>query len=567
MKKLLLLLTLTVALFAEDIVVFHNEYQVLELQKKVKKLIVGNQKMINVSLLESSRASTTLLKIFGKKTGNTSILIVYRDNSIQNYHVYINENLGFVQKMINIIEPTLKISRVGDGSTVLEGQFKDPHNKTRIFSILQNSGVDMKRLMDLTTTKKVNKMIRTKLYLVEINNNRAEDLGGVTGLGFFNEYLNLSMNPSATNGVTFSGWLLNNAGQFSTQTGNSISGTLNFLQTKGIAKILDDTVLMTTEDQNATFRVGGEVYIPVGLTQNVGYAPTIQVEEKEYGLRLTLTSNFLEKDGYMHLDIHIKDSEFDTNKEHDVQLGKDIFVPSFVSKNIETNVVVKSGQIVALGGRLHTENADTEEKVPLLGDIPVLGELFKHTVTKNKTSDLLFFLVPEIVDANDAIDDSHFYPDFKEEAKQFHKTMMEKSPKPTPQPKVVQVTPSKEPEQKLENEPMINEPIIEVEPQNSEEISQQQEAIEPTEESVQETPKTADTTLPLYEVDIQNIYLREAPLDGKQATIWSQGHTFKADGEVEKGGIVWLKVVEDCKEDCKVLEQPLWISKKYTKKI
>ena len=551
MKKLLLLLTLTIALYAHDIVVFHNEYQILELQKKVKKLIVGNKDMINISLLTSSRASTTLLKIFGKKTGNTSILVVYRDNSIQNYHVYINENLGFIQKMINIIEPSLKISRVGDGSTVLEGMFKDPHNKSRIFDILQNGGVDTTKLMDLTTTKKVNKMIRTKLYLVEINNNVAEDLGGVTGLGFFQQYLNLAVNPSAVNDVTFSGWLLNNAGGFSDTTGHSIASTLNFLQSKGIAKILDDTVLMTTEDQNATFRVGGEVYIPVGLTQNVGYAPTIQVEEKKYGLRLTLTSDFLEQNDYMHLDIHIKDSEFDPNKEHDVQLGKDIFVPSFVSKNIETNVVVKSGQIVALGGRLHTEKTDAEEKIPLLGDIPVFGDLFKHTITKNKTNDLLFFLVPEIVDANEAVDDSNFYKKYKKEAKAFHTVILQKDTNVT-----------KEDTNTTQNEtnsttPLAIEqedaPIIEVEPQNTQEVIVQ--------------PEPEQVTLARYEVNIQNIYLREAPLDGKEVAIWSQGHLFKADGEVQKGGIIWLKVVEDCKGKCSKLDEPLWISEKYTKKL
>lgn len=425
MKKIILLLGICLHLLANDILVFNNEYEVLELNKKVKKLIVGNKDMINVSLLDTSSKKSTLLKIFGKKTGNTSILIVYRDHSIENYHVYVNENLGFIQKMVNVIEPDIRLSKVGNGSTVIAGKFKDPHDKQRILDILQNGGVDLSKLMDLTETTKVNKMIRTKLYLVEINNQRAKDLGGVTGLGFFNKYLNLAVNPSALNAATFSGFLLDNTAQFTATTGNSIVSTLNFLEQQGIANILDDTVLMTTEDKNASFRVGGEVYIPIGLTQNVGFAPTIQVEEREYGLRLTLTSKFMETKGYMHINVNIKDSEFDTNKEHDVQLGKDIFVPSFVSKNMLTNVVVKSGQVIALGGRLHSEDTDKEDKVPFLGDIPVLGELFKHTVKGTKTSDLLFFLVPEIVDANENLDDTHFYKEFKDSSNLFHTQILD----------------------------------------------------------------------------------------------------------------------------------------------
>jgi Flp pilus assembly secretin CpaC len=276
-KYIIILLSLVVSLFAKDIVVYNNEYNILKLDKKIKKLVVGNRDAINVSVLSSSREEGTLLKIFGKKTGSTSILVIYKDGTMQNYHVYINENLGFVQKMINVIEPNLQLSKVGDGSTVISGSFENPHDKSSIFALLESAGVDMKHLMDLTQTKKVNKMVRTKLYLVEINNNKAKDLGGVTGMSFFNEYVAATLNPLAANGATFSGWLLDNMGDFTAKKGKSVSGTLNFLEQSGIGKILDDTVLITTEDKNASFRVGGEVYIPTGMTQNAGLAPTIEL--------------------------------------------------------------------------------------------------------------------------------------------------------------------------------------------------------------------------------------------------------------------------------------------------
>ncbi len=420
MKKIILILSIVYSLFAEDIVVFNNEYNILKLDKKIKKLLIGNREMINVSLLSSSKERGTTLKIFGKKSGNTSILIKYKDGSIQNYHVYVNENLGFIQKMINMIEPEVELSKVGDGSTVITGKFANPHDKSRVYELLKHAGVDMNKFMDLTDTKKVNKMIRTKLYLVEVNNQRAKDLGGVTGLGFFSDYLNLSVNPEAANSATFSGWLLNNAGGLSQNRGTSITSTLNFLEKKGIGKILDDTVLITTEDKNASFRVGGKVYIPTGLTQNAGYAPTIQLEEKQYGLYLNLTSKFMQKDGFMYINVSIEDSEFDTNKDHDVALGDGISVPSFLNKKISTNVVVESGQVIALGGRLHTDDVDSQEKIPFLGDIPYLGEFFTHTVSGVKSNDLLFFLVPEIVDANEEVDDTHIYRDFKEDAGLFH---------------------------------------------------------------------------------------------------------------------------------------------------
>lgn len=594
MKKIILLLGICLSLLANDILVFNNEYQVLELDKKVKKLIVGNRDIINISLLSSSSRNTTKLKIFGKKNGNTSILIIYRDNSIENFHVYVNENLGYIQKMVNVIEPSIRLSRVGNGSTVIAGEFKNPHNKARIFDILKNAGIDSTKLMDLTQTAKVNKMIRTKLYLVEINNNRAKDLGGVTGLGFFNKYLNMTVNPDAINAATFSGFLLDNTAAFTATTGNSVVGTLNFLEKKGIAKILDDTVLITTEDKNATFRVGGEVYIPVGLTQNVGFAPTIQVEEREYGLRLTLTSHFMEKDKYMNINVNIKDSEFDTNKDHDVQLGQNIFVPAFVSKNMKTHIVIKSGQVIALGGRLHTEDADTEEKVPLLGDIPIIGDLFRHTVHGKKTNDLIFFLVPEIVDANEDINDTKFYQDFKDSSNLFHEAILDMNDSNKEEIIENNTTVENNATQNnmTENNTTEIAPIIEVETDEQTDTNISDEMNTTVESNISNeinaTKVTATTTaadnnqtrleekklqksqeLPkqVYAVTAKKVFLRERPVDGKIVNVWVLGHKFTSNESKVVNGRKWYKVDENCRQECKPVKADYWITGKFVSQL
>ncbi|QOP42204.1 pilus assembly protein N-terminal domain-containing protein [Sulfurimonas marina] len=568
MKKILALVFLAISmqLYANDLVVFDNEYNIVPLHKTIKKVVVGNKDMINVSLLKGE-GSSRFLKIFGKETGTTSILLVYRDGSMQNYHVYVNKNLGYIQKMVNFIEPSLRLNKVGDGSTVMTGTFKDPHNKNRVYKLLENAGVDLNTTMDLTETNKVNKMIRTKLYLVEINNKKARDLGGVTGLDFFSKHSGLSINSAASNWATFSGWLLDETGRFTASTGTSVTGMLNFLEEKGIGKILDDTVLISTEDKNASFRVGGEVYIPVGMTQNAGYAPTINVAEREYGLTLVLNTKFMEKDGYMYIDVDIKDSEFDTNKEHDVQLGDNIFVPSFVSKNIKTNVVVKSGQVIALGGRLHSEDVDQEEKLPLLGDIPVVGDFFTHSVKSTQGNDLLFFLVPEIVDANENVDDRRYYRDFTNNSTKLHDTLLDMD-------STIEV--QKEPLAVKNDTVVIQQPVI-VEEQNTtinDEVipvieEEEKEAVSEDiiEVSEEENKKVEETGI--YEVNIENIYVRDNPstTDSQKVSVWKAGHKFKVGDEKLIDGIEWLKIDEDCLTECEKLENSLWISKKYTNKL
>ena len=349
--------------------------------------------------------------------------------------------------------------------------------------------------------------------------------------------------------------------------------------------------MITTEDKNASFHVGGEVYIPIGMTQTNGGYPTIQLEEKEYGLRLTLTTKFLEKEGFMHMDIKIVDSEFDPNKEHNVQLGgggfgsNPIEVPSFISKHISTDVVAKSGNLVALGGRLHTEDVEAEEKIPFLGDIPYLGELFTRTITSNKQNDLLFFLVPEIVDANKDINDTKFYKEFKNQAEELHEIILD--------------TNSAQEEDAVEVEELVvvdaNEDVIiedangaTIDTQVDSEVAQEIEIeSEVQEEQLEIIPNTGiineenvkpaatkgvtqELIEPVAEVQSEintgQIFIRSKPTNGRRVQVWSKGHKFVAGEEKTINGLTWSKIIKDCSgEKCVEVTQDLWVSKKYTK--
>ena len=73
------------------------------------------------------------------------------------------------------------------------------------------------------------------------------------------------------------------------------------------------------------------------------------------------------------------------------------FVPSIDKREITTRVLVNDGQTVVLGGILETERRDADRKVPFLGDVPVLGRLFKTTTTTNNKDELLIFVTPKIL--------------------------------------------------------------------------------------------------------------------------------------------------------------------------
>lgn len=539
-----LLLALTISLLGKDIVVFENEFNLFTAEKPFSQIVVGNKDLLTVTLMSEGLKSNQKLRLFGKKSGNTSLLIHYTDGTIENYQVYVNQNLGFVQKMINTVAPDMTLYRVGDGSVVLGGAFSNPHQKKRVYDLLVSAGIDANKTMDLSKTKNVEKMVRTKLYLVAIDNDRAEELGGAVGLNYFAEKGKVALNANAKTYATFSGFLLDQTGAFAS-TGNSLLANLNFLQSKGVAKILDDTALLSTEDQNSSFHVGGEVYIPIGLTYNTANFPTISLEEKEYGLRLTIRPKFLEKDGYMAIVVNISDSQFDTDPTHQVQLGQDIFVPAFTAKNITTDVVAKNGEVIALGGRLHTEIIDQEEKIPFLGDIPFLGHLFKRTIKSSHANDLLIFLVPEIIDSNKNIDDRDFYQNFINDSKVLHSQIIDNN-----------VSEIDTKALGIESKVIYEEKNTPTSPTTIETKTIPSSPVAVTEEN---TSKYARVTS-------KYLYIRMSPKDGTPVRTWQEGHRFAMGESQNIEDITWIKITEDCKIDqCVKVKEPMWISKNHIK--
>ncbi|MDD5717746.1 MAG: pilus assembly protein N-terminal domain-containing protein [Sulfuricurvum sp.] len=578
MKIVVMLIGLVFVLWGRDIVVFENEFKVFTADKSFNQVVVGNQELLKVTVMETSSKSDQTLRLFGKKSGNTSLLIHYNDNTIENYQIYVNQNLGFVQKMVNIVAPQVTLHRAGDGSTVLGGIFSDPHQKRRVFQLLANAGIDVNQTMDLSETKTVEKMVRTKLYLVSIDNNRAEELGGAVGLNYFGKNGDISLNAMSKTYATFSGFLLDQTGAFA-NSGKSLVANLSFLKSKGVAKILDDTVLLGTEDQNSSFHVGGQIFVPISLTyNNNSNFPTINAKEKEYGLRLTIRPKFLEKEGYMGIMVAINDSEFDSDPTHQVMLGENVYIPAFRSKNITTDVVAQSGQVIALGGRLHTETNKQEEKIPFLGDIPILGHLFKRTVDANRANDLLFFLVPEIVDGNEYVDESGFYKSFKKSSTQLHEqlTEVESDEKKGSSDQTSSIEPSSE-----ENTTNVlqntagNAVVLDFSSAVKEQNTTVNETIQiPNQEIIKagavdkSVPEAMKTNESYYEVTSAYIYLRAKPKVGKPMNVWKKGHKLQIGDEIAIENVLWAKIIKDCsKEGCENVIGPLWISKNHIKEI
>ncbi len=182
-------------------------------------------------------------------------------------------------------------------------------------------------------------------------------------------------------------------GQFSSGTFN-FAGLIRALEGDGITNVLSTPNLVTMDNEEAEIFVGQELSIPTGAFANTGGAsssvnPFTTFERKQVGIRLKVKPQINEGDA-IRLDI-----EQTVDGVAGGAAGAGDIVTS--ERSIKTSVLVDDGKMLVLGGLIKDDLVETEQKVPLLGDIPLLGALFRYTSVKKVKTNLMVFLRPTIL--------------------------------------------------------------------------------------------------------------------------------------------------------------------------
>ena len=172
----------------------------------------------------------------------------------------------------------------------------------------------------------------------------------------------------------------------------------NFLQNSGDANVLSTPNLMTLDNEEARIIIGSNVPFPTGSYANTGgnsgaVNPFTTVERKDVGLMLKVRPQISEN-GTVKMAIYQEVSKIDDATR------KDPNGPTTSKRSIESNVVVDDGNIIVIGGLLEDTYSQAEDKVPLMGDIPVLGNLFRSENRSRRKTNLMVFLRPIVVRDN-----------------------------------------------------------------------------------------------------------------------------------------------------------------------
>lgn len=414
MKKILILIfTLLFSLYAKSSNVVINEmsdesyvsiqegsYKILEFSKMISKIKVNDSKTLEITFVENKNKPLQTVKVYAKKTGDTSVFIDFTDKTNTQVEFNIVKDLKAIIRLAKIISPELIVEQSND-DIVLKGKIATNKDRDKIYELFTKANVDIEKdLIDLSKIMHPDKMLRVKLYVTEINNDEGLDIKNQWAVGFkdFTTYKDHDptkpmlrygeLSNAIEQSVTLSGGLSAGANALGRVFNTGL--VLNYLSTQGAAKILDETTLITLENKEAKFHAGGTVYIKIQTTTDTG-VPTTEIRPIKYGLQLIIKPKDIINGKFVDLEIITKSTQIDWANQVDG-------IPNFTDKTVETFVMAEDKATVVLGGLITSEDLKNYSKIPFLGDLPLIGALFRSKKFVEGNSELVFFIIPEIVD-------------------------------------------------------------------------------------------------------------------------------------------------------------------------
>lgn len=341
------------------------------------KIAVANDEIIDVTPM-----SDLQFLVRGKMVGRTNILI-YRDGTlIDSMEVKVNQDLDSIHADLKALFPDheFKLRRVAN-KIYIEGEVNDTSTEDRVLQIVESYAPD-----NVINALDVQRAL--KVRFLEASREDIKQLG----LG------NVISRPGdftfSTSASIISGLAANTTGTLYGGSGaTSLDISLAALEEKGIIRTLAEPNLVATSGEEASFLAGGEFPVPVAAEDQ-----RVTIEFREFGVGLEFEPKVLSKDR-VSLKVQPEVSQVDSRNAIRVS-GFEI--PSLIVPKADTSVELRDGQTFAIAGLLQNSYDNDVMQTPFLGDIPVLGALFRSTRFRENETELIILVTPTLINAAEA---------------------------------------------------------------------------------------------------------------------------------------------------------------------
>ena len=360
-------------------------------------------------IAEVHATSSTEIMVNGKTPGETSLIIWDNHGGRQFFNVTVRANASVMDDQLDGIRRELRAELPGqalkvtsdDGVLFLRGTVKNLGDSARAVKIASVGGKVVNLLnVDVPSSEpqillkvrfaSVDLSKETQLGINLFNNSLGNSLGSIS-TGQFTPPLTAS--TSSTTGGLGTTTITTDQNLMAYFPGLGIGATIQALAQKGVVQVLAEPNVLASDGKEASFLAGGEYPYPVVQGGSGGSGASVTIMFKEYGVRLNFIPTVTPR-GTIRLQVAPEVSALDFTNAVEVS-GFD--VPAITSRKMNTEVELADGQSLVLGGLLDNRDTETFEKIPFLGDIPILGKFFQSTQKTKTNTELIVIVTPEIV--------------------------------------------------------------------------------------------------------------------------------------------------------------------------
>lgn len=372
---------------AEPVEVSLNESKYMA-ASGITRLAVGNPAIADVQLLSSGD-----FLLVGKKAGTTSLIIWSDGGRRTEYTVYVAGNdRGMASAIQDAIGyPKVHVQMMKD-RVMLRGKVENQYEHDTALKIAGlYTGGDDSGVIDLLEMEHPSQ-IRLEAQIIEIGSNYAKDLG----IQYWSQTPEKQDETTTgitvgTAGIFYGGEDFSSSRKHGGWLGSHVANvnvTLQALINQGKARILSRPSITTLSGKNANILIGGR--IPVPISDGNG---NVSVDWREYGIRLNIEPK-VDSEDKITSKVHAEVSTLD--KASSVKIDS-YSIPGILSREADTEVNVHSGMTMVIGGLINSEDSKSISKIPLLGDLPIIGRFFQHTSKSRDKRELIILITPTLV--------------------------------------------------------------------------------------------------------------------------------------------------------------------------
>lgn len=379
---------------AEPVEVSLNESKYMA-ASGITRLAVGNPAIADVQLLSSGD-----FLLVGKKAGTTSLIVWSDGGRRTEYTVYVAGNdRGMASAIQDAIGyPKVHVQMIED-RVMLRGKVENQYEHDTALKIAGlYTGGDGSGVIDLLEMEHPSQ-IRLEAQIIEINSDYTKNLGiqywsqtpgsnSNSGSSSDNPNNNITV---GTAGLFYGGEDFSSTRKHGGWLGSHVANvnvTLQALINEGKARILSRPSITTMSGKTANILIGGRIPIPVSDGNG-----NVSIDWHEYGMKLNIEP-VVDSEDKITSKVHAEVSTLDYS--HGVKIDS-FSVPGIATREAESEVNVRSGMTMAIGGLINSEDAKIVSKIPLLGDLPIIGRFFRHTSNTRDKREVIILITPTLV--------------------------------------------------------------------------------------------------------------------------------------------------------------------------